>query len=139
MELRDFLYGISPLSAHFKDKIRQYNAAFAFTSLGVKVDHKITNAPGPYCFRINGDLHHLSGALLPPAAQENTYAQIYIHDAAEQLQIRQRNNTNLNSVVMTQLQGMLNTHHPYVPLYKQAFQIMREKPADQQQDVTVTL
>ena len=40
---------------------------------------------------------------------------------------------------MTQLQGMLNAHHPYVPLYKQAFQIMREKPADEQQDVTVTL
>jgi len=58
MELRDLLYGISPWSHHFKDSIRQYNAAFAFTSLGVKVDHRITNAPGPYCFRINDELHH---------------------------------------------------------------------------------
>lgn len=118
MELRHLLYGTSPWAHHFKDRIHQYNAAFAFTSLGVKIDHKITNAPGPYCFRINGELHHLSGALLPPGAQEKTYAQIYIHDPAEQLAIRQRNNTNLNSVVMTQLQGVLNAHHPYVPLYK---------------------
>ena len=59
------LCGISPLFISFKKNIRQYNAVFAFVSLGVNIDHAITNAQGAYCFRINGELHHLAGSLLP--------------------------------------------------------------------------
>ena len=36
--LNDLLCGISPWSDTFRKNIRQYNAAFAFTSLGVKID-----------------------------------------------------------------------------------------------------
>ena len=61
---------------------------FAFASLGVKIDNAITNAPGPYCFRISGELHHLSGSLLPEAGENESYAQIYIHDPADQLDMR---------------------------------------------------
>lgn len=77
------LCGISPHSKTFGQNIPQYNAPFAFTSLGVKIDQAVTNAPGPYCFRINGQLHHHTGALLPEGNQPERYAQIYIHDSAE--------------------------------------------------------
>jgi hypothetical protein len=127
------------LSKEFKTNIRQYNAAFAFTSLGVKVDHRVTHSSGPYSFRIQGDLHHLSGALLPSAGAPPAYAQLYIHDPLAQLNLRKGRNANLNSVIMTQLQAMVHETHPYVRLYKQAFEIMREKPADEQQDVTIRL
>jgi hypothetical protein len=40
---------------------------------------------------------------------------------------------------MTELQAMLNDTHPYVALYKQAFQIMSEKPPDEQQDIAIRL
>jgi hypothetical protein len=63
--LQDLLCGKSPLSKELKTNIRQYNAAFAFTSLGVKVDKEVTWASRPYSFQIQGDLHHLSGSLLP--------------------------------------------------------------------------
>jgi hypothetical protein len=56
-----------------------------------------------------------------------------------QLHLREGNNNNLNSVIMTQLQAMLNDTHPYVPLFKQAFQIMSEKPADEHQNVRIRL
>ena len=133
------LCGISPYSKSFKKNIRQYNAAFAFVSLGVKIDQAITNAPGPYCFRINGELHHLSGALLPENGGNESYAQIYIHDPAAQLGMRQRLNQNLDPIIMTNLQAMLHETHPYIPLYKQAFHIMRERPLEEQQDVTLRL
>ena len=81
--LREMLCGISPQSKAFRKNICQYNAAFAFTSLGVKIDHAVTNAPGPYSFHICGELHHHSGALLPEENQPEHYAQIYIHDDAE--------------------------------------------------------
>ena len=40
---------------------------------------------------------------------------------------------------MTELQAMLNNTHPYVALYKQAFQIMSETPLDQQHNVAIRL
>jgi hypothetical protein len=77
-----------PESKEFRDKIRCYNSAFAFISIGVKVDPTVTRASGPYCFKISGKLHHLTGSLLPVQEGANPkYAQIYIHNPDEQLQI----------------------------------------------------
>ena len=133
------LCGISPHSNSFKKNICQYNAAFAFASLGVKIDHAIANAPNPYCFCINGDLHHLSGSLLPENSENESYAQIYIHDPTAQLEMRQRSNQNLNPIIMANLQAMLHEINPYVLLYRQAYHIMHERPPDAQQDATVRL
>jgi hypothetical protein len=35
-----------------------YNSVLAFTSLGAKVDESVTGGPGPYSFRIQGELYH---------------------------------------------------------------------------------
>ena len=83
--LRDLFDGTSPHALEFKTNIHQYNSAFAFTSLGVNVDHSVVAGSGPYSFRISGELHHLSGALLPPPGQAPVFAQVYIHDPQEQL------------------------------------------------------
>jgi len=40
---------------------------------------------------------------------------------------------------MTNLQAMMHETHPYVLIYKQAFQVMMAKPPGEQQDVTVNL
>jgi hypothetical protein len=59
--IKNLLWGASPQSKEFRDNIRQYNNALAFTSVGVKVDEKVTRAAGAYCFKINGELHHRMG------------------------------------------------------------------------------
>ena len=138
-DLRDLYDGTSPHSLEFKTHLRQFNAAFAFTSLGVKVDHSVVAGSGPYSFRISGELHHHSGALLPLPENSPVFAQIYIHDPQQQLAQRQQNNPNLNPTIMTVIQGVLGTSHPYVELYKQAFQIMREKPANEHDTVAIRL
>jgi hypothetical protein len=138
-DLRDLFDGTSPHSKEFKTNIRQYNIAFAFTSLGVNIDHSVLTGSGTYAFRISGELHHLSGALLPPPDNSPTYAQLYIYDPQEQLAQRQHNNQNLNPAIMTILQGVLNQSHPYVELYKQAFQILREKPPEEHDTVAIRL
>ena len=76
---------------------------------------------------------------LPVPDRPVIYAQIYIYDPQEQLAYRQTNNPNLNPVIMAEIQGILNASHPYVELYKQAFQIMREKPAEEHDTVAVRL
>ena len=50
---------------NFVHNICQYNNTFAFTSLGVEVDHHTVQGPGPAAFRIHGGLYHLMGSLLP--------------------------------------------------------------------------
>ena len=138
-ELADLFDGTNPNSLEFKTNICQYNAAFAFTSLGVKVDQSVTAGSGPYSFRISGELHHLSGALLPLPGQAPVFAQIYIHDPAEQLAQRQSNNRNLNPAIMGIVQGVIHQSHPYINLYRQACEIMMEKPPEEQRTVAMRL
>ena len=40
---------------------------------------------------------------------------------------------------MTIIQGILHQSHPYVELYKQAFQVMREKPPEEHDTVAIRL
>ena len=77
------------------------------TLVGVKIDNSVTRQSGPYCFKIQGELHHLTSTLLPHGDHFPAYAQIYILDTAEQLNIRRLNNRNLDPVMMDNLQTML--------------------------------
>src|SRR5581483_6410522 len=48
------------------NQIRAYNQIFAFTSLGAKIDKDLVNAKeGVYTFKIQGDLYHQIGGLIP--------------------------------------------------------------------------
>ncbi|KAM0859110.1 hypothetical protein ACQ4PT_047400 [Festuca glaucescens] len=67
-------------SNHFMRSIREYNAMFAFTSLGVHVDKSINSGGGPYVFKICGVVHHRIGSLLPRDGHRPEYAQLYIYD-----------------------------------------------------------
>ncbi len=139
-DLENLFCGVSPYSDGFKANIRNYNSALAFTSLGVKIDESVTRSSGPYCFKIHGELCHLSGALLSNNPWSSIYAQIYIHDPAEQLNLRMRNNQGFcDAVVMGELQAMLHQHNPYVGAYKQAFQIMNGKPEHERHTVIARL
>jgi len=80
--LHNYLTGNDYPSREFRNNIRQYNAAFAMTSVGVKIDNSVTRQSGPYCFKIQEELHHLTSALLPHGDQTPMYAQIYILDIA---------------------------------------------------------
>jgi len=133
------LTGNDYFSREFCNNIRQYNAAFAMTSVGVKIDNSVTRQSSPYCFKIQGELHHLTGALLPHDDQTPMYVQIYILDTAEQLNVRRANNHNLDPVVIDNLQTMLLDSHSYIGRYHHAYKLIKEKPADEQQEVTIRL
>ena len=125
-------------SREFRNNIWQYNVAFAITSVGVKIDNSVTRQSSPYCFKIQGELYHLTGALLPHGDQTPMYAQIYILDTAEQLNIRRANN-NLDPVVMDNLQTMLLDNYPYIGHYRHAYELIREKPVEKQKEITIRL
>jgi len=109
------------------------------TSVGVKINNSVTRQSGPYCFKIQGELHHLTGALLPHSDQTPIYAQIYILDTAEQLNVKRLNNRNLDPVVMDNLQTMLLDSHPYIGHYCHAYELIKEKPVEEQEEIAVII
>lgn len=79
-QLMALFTGSDSQSRNFREYIWEYNRALAFTSLGVNQDHTINNGDSAPVFRIQGELCHLSGALLPSEGQQPTYAQLYVYD-----------------------------------------------------------
>jgi len=124
-------------SREFCNNIQQYNVVFAMTLVGVKIDNSVTRQSGLYCFKIQGELHYLTGSLFPHGDQTPIYAQIYILDTAEQLNVKRTNNNNLDPVVMDNLQMMLLDSHSYIGQYCHVYELIKEKLADEQQEVTV--
>ena len=76
--LHNYLTGDNYPSREFCNNIQQYNAAFAMTSVGVRINNSVTRQSGPYCFKIQEELYYLTGALFPHGDQTPIYAQIYI-------------------------------------------------------------
>ncbi|KAG2738487.1 hypothetical protein P692DRAFT_201906832 [Suillus brevipes Sb2] len=121
----------------FVSKIRQYNSALAFTSVGVNIEDRTLQGSGPNAFRIHGSLHHLMGSLIPPEGVQPSYAQLHTYDSEEATNFRatRPGNEGLDRHILRNLHDMLYRNHPYAPLYKQAYQVMREKALEEQTDV----
>ncbi|KDR74073.1 hypothetical protein GALMADRAFT_71234, partial [Galerina marginata CBS 339.88] len=138
-EIRDLYFNDDPLSKNFREHIRNYNNALAMTSLGITSDDSI-NQPrrgrpaGPWVFKIHGQLSHLAGSLLPKPGENPVFGQLYIHDSQEALEYRMVHpaNRTLNREVMRILQDVLYRRHPAVQLYKQAYELTRNMPPEQQ-------
>jgi len=64
---------------NFQQHIRTYNMMFAFTSPGAKVDNSYNNGHGPPNLRIQGQVCHRIGSLLPSTGQMPKFAQLYIY------------------------------------------------------------
>ena len=65
----------SDRSKTFRTLIRTYNAMFAMTSMGGKIDSRINDGIHPYIFKLNGQNHHRIGTLLPNDGQDPQFAQ----------------------------------------------------------------
>jgi len=137
--LHNYLTRDDYYSREFCNNTQQYNAAFAMTSVEVKINNSVTRQSSPYCFKIQRELHHLTGALLPHGDQTPMYVQIYILDTAEQLNVRRANNNNLDSMVIDNLQTMLLDNHPYIGHYHHTYELIRKKPVEEQEEITIRL
>ncbi|WVZ62106.1 hypothetical protein U9M48_011891, partial [Paspalum notatum var. saurae] len=112
-------------SNKFMCLIREYNSLFAFTSLGVDVDKSINTGGGPYVFRINGVVHHRIGSLVPPPGKRPEYAQLYIHDTANEIQNRlnvfsSEGDDAPDPQIVSDLIAMLNENNPLVQKFRMA-------------------
>lgn len=122
----------------FQRKIRMYNSAFAFTSMGATVSGSLrenrTGGGGGYNFRINGSVHHRIGALLPSDQSPPAFAQIYLHDGdmVEQQHLRCMIFSNVNDpldyVVVGDIKIILSDINPLMAAFMSAREFARTAP-----------
>ncbi|XP_074352042.1 uncharacterized protein LOC141691202 [Apium graveolens] len=95
-------------SSHFKKNMRPYNSLFQFTSIGGKIDRKINNGGGPYCFKLNGQNYHLIGSLKPKDGQPPKFCQLYVYDTENEVVNRMNDVPGSDSLDPEIVQGLLD-------------------------------
>ena len=109
------------VSTSFLENIPAYNNAFSFSFLGVKLDRSVMTSPGPYVFRILGQLYHLMGSLLPSPGDTPKFSQIYSH-GPDEAQIDHKmslfSDGCLEANVVAALQAMMRRFNPYYQIWK---------------------
>lgn len=130
-ELRTLFTAGNPEGKSFRENIRRYNNAFAFTSIGVKLDQAVMRSSGPYCFKIMGELSHCHGTLLPDDGEPRAWAQHYIHDQKEvAIEDRLQANPGLNRDTMVKIYDVLHQHNPFPAIYQHAYQVLQAQEAE---------
>ena len=110
-----------PVSKHFFQKIRQYNSLFSFTSMGATIINEINKGDGPYVFKINGQIHHRIGSLIPSNKNEPQYAELYIFDTQNEIRNKikalskqEPSEIDIDPEIVRQLKEMLDENNPLV-------------------------
>lgn len=121
--LKDLYESTDARGQTFKNNLRRYNAAFAFTSLRCEVSSKnISNMP----FQIHGQMYHTQGPLSVEDSNQAKYAQLYIFDSEYAASIRSLNNSELDNELIRELSSVIHRCNPYVHLYKTAHEILEK-------------
>jgi hypothetical protein len=101
-----------------------YNSVLAFISLSAKVDELVIGGPGPYSFRIQGELYHKIGSLSPIEGQQPQFAQLYIHDTKREHKNCHAVMPSLDPTTLDWLLTMMYNINPYVKVFKMARDMM---------------
>ncbi|UYV80593.1 hypothetical protein LAZ67_19000888 [Cordylochernes scorpioides] len=98
----------SPVEAkYFQANIRSYNSSLAFASMGAQVD--VFSGQGPFCYRIHGQIYHLTGPLDSEDANNTRIA------ASRPLEC--------HPGILTLLDSVLRRVNPYTSAYRQMHQV----------------
>ncbi|XP_016663080.1 uncharacterized protein LOC107884780 [Acyrthosiphon pisum] len=120
--LYSFLYGNTIQSKHSLANTQKYNGSFQMTSFGAEVVEQPGYNPS---YKIQGQIHHRAGALLPQPNEDHKFIQIYfVGNSENELEqwcaIFPANKREM----IGQLQILLHEHNELVRLFKTALDTM---------------
>lgn len=105
--------GATPESAHFRQYIRPFNDAFAFTSAKVILDKKYaTKTGGVFTYRAQGPMCHYIHNLYPSRSAPPSYLQLFFYDTEAEVSNRRATATKLNPDTIEKVIGALDLN-PY--------------------------
>jgi hypothetical protein len=122
--LSTFLSGVTRVSKHFLENIRNYNSCFQMISFGTTNIVRKNYMP---TFRVQGQIYHRAGSLLPLSDADHKFLQIYFMTNSDE-QIEQFHyNAGTRREIVAALQGLFDQHNELIRLFKNSIQRM---PAD---------
>jgi hypothetical protein len=118
------------------DNMRAYNNSFAFTSLGVKQDKTVWGRGGPKAFKIEGQLCHRIGSLLPSPRFGPQFISLHVMQQENpsaaldrRLAMAQQHHVHrLQATILGRLQMLIAAHNPFHSAYKYAAEILAANP-----------
>lgn len=123
LELQHLLNNTDAQSKAFRQHIRLYNTLFSFTSMGGNIDTQVNEGTGPYVFRLNGQVYHLMGSLLPANGEKPLFAQLYMFDGQDDVHGRinsSRGKYSADENTVTVLKNMFDRENELVKIFRQA-------------------
>ena len=131
--LKDLYDNAERSGRHFRDHIRRYNAAFAFSSIRCEpVNPGMPNMP----FQIHGQMYHIQGPLTNDTPENSRFAQLYIYDTQFATSVRASRHVELNRNIISNITIILHEVYSLVHTYKHAHQVL--SAADQGNDDTLS-
>ncbi|KAK2417432.1 hypothetical protein QL285_039731 [Trifolium repens] len=96
---------------------------FAFSSPGMSIDEEKRGGRGPPNIRIQGQVCHRIGSLLPQDGETPKFAQLYIFDTDNEVQNRMyhfRNNKEIDASIVIKLKAMLDEVNVHAKSFRMA-------------------
>ncbi|XP_044005453.1 uncharacterized protein LOC122850360 [Aphidius gifuensis] len=123
--LQNLLNRSHEYSNHFHENIRSYNNSFAFASFNANLVNLHANRrPGPYCFKIHGQVYYqMNTSLYPEVNELPSFGQLFIIDQNESTDIRSNNYSRLNRDIIDSIDQALRQHN----VFAQSYQMMHEE------------
>ena len=101
--------------------------------MGATITSEINKGDGPYVFKINGQIHHRIGSLIPSSKNEPQYAELYIFDTQNEIRNRikalskqEPSEIDIDPEIVRQLKEMLDENNPLVKIFRHARDILEK-------------
>ncbi|GBP56890.1 hypothetical protein EVAR_41639_1 [Eumeta japonica] len=118
--LLTLLSGVTRESKHFLENIRKYNSCLQMTSFGATNIVRENYMP---TFRVQWQIYHRDGSLLPLPDADHKFLQIYfVVNSDEQIEQRCNYNAGTRREIVAALQALFDQHNELFHLFKTAIQ-----------------
>jgi len=125
--LHSLISGAHPQSKHFLNYIRKYNSCFQMTSFGAT--REVREEGFMPTFKVQGQIYHNIGSLLPHNGEEPQFLQIYfMGDSSFEAKKRCEVIPTTRLDIVLELQEFLHQNNPYIGLFETALEHM---PSDE--------
>ncbi|XP_058789056.1 uncharacterized protein LOC131663017 [Phymastichus coffea] len=117
-ELLKLFDGTHEKSPIFFERIRNYNNSLSFASFNANLVNFQTRRPGPFCFKIQGQIYcQINTALYPSEDESPSYGQLFIIDQHEALNYRVQQNPIIDYELITILDSIIRNDNIFAKSY----------------------
>ncbi|XP_058805583.1 uncharacterized protein LOC131672400 [Phymastichus coffea] len=133
-ELSSLFDGTHANSNDFFDNIRYYNNSLSFASFNANLVDFQQRRPGPYCFKIHGQIYYqINTALYPCLNESPAYGQLFFVDQEEALHVRLSQNPHLRQETLTTLDRIIRENN----IFAQSYAMMKQEINEQRSRMNV--